>query len=332
MSQRLFRGSIGWDLQELIFPKERTMQIEILGAESLGVRGLCTVVRTKDRKVVIDPGVALGFRRHGLLPHPVQAVASERTRRLIEKALEDATDIVISHFHGDHHPLVDANPYQLSIERVAKFCVRPRLWTKGTKDLSYNQAYRARALANRLGRTLPVADGMSDGPLTFSLPVPHGRKDGRSGSVMMTRVEDNGEVFVHASDIQMLGDEAIRQIIAWQPNIVLASGPPIYLPSLTFDEQENALRRTLQLAKRVDTLILDHHLMRSRKGEKWLNYVSSLSKHKVICAADFMGCRRNLLEADRRLYYKRLPVPQGWHEAYARGEIDVLSDWFNKVR
>jgi predicted metallo-beta-lactamase superfamily hydrolase len=69
------------------------MQVEILGAESLGVRGLCCVVRTKDRKVVIDPGVALGFRRHGLMPHPVQVIASERTRRLIKEALEDATDI-----------------------------------------------------------------------------------------------------------------------------------------------------------------------------------------------------------------------------------------------
>ena len=308
------------------------MRIEILGAESLGVRSLCCMVKTKDRKVVIDPGVALGFRRHGLLPHPVQAAASERTRRLIESALEDATDIVISHYHGDHHPLVDANPYQLSVERVARFCMRPRFWTKGTKDLSYNQARRAKALANSLGRTLPVAEGMSDGTLAFSSPVPHGERWGRGGSVMMTRVEEDGEVFVHASDIQMLNDEAIGKIIAWQPNTVLASGPPIYLPSLTAEEQEDALRRTLRLARKVDTLILDHHLMRSRRGERWLDYVSSLTEHKVVCAADFMKCPRNLLEADRVLWYRRLSVPEGWHEAYAHGEVDVLSDWSDEVR
>ena len=148
---------------------------------------------------------------------------------------------------------------------------------------------------------------------------------------MMTRVEENGEVFVHASDIQMLNDEAIKQIIAWQPNIVLASGPPIYLPSLTLEEQEDALRRTLRLAERVDTLILDHHLMRSRKGERWLDYVSFLTKHKAVCAADFMGRRRNLLEAERVLWYKKLPIPDGWHRAYAHGEIDVISDWFDKA-
>ena len=307
------------------------MQIEILGTESLGVRDLCCVVKAKDRKVVIDPGVALGFRRHGLLPHPAQVIASERTRETISKALKDATDVVISHYHGDHHPLVDANPYQLSAKQVVKLCQRPRLWTKGTRDISYNQAHRAKALANSLGRPLPVAEGVSDGLLTFSLPVPHGERDGRGGSVMMTRVKGDGEVFVHASDIQMLDDAAIKQILAWQPNIVLASGPPIYLPSLTAEKRKGALHRTLRLAKRVDTLILDHHLMRSKKGEQWLDYVSSLTKHRVVCAADFMGLRRNLLEAERVLWYKKLPVPEGWHEAYARGEIDVVSQWSDKV-
>ena len=307
------------------------MEIEILGTESLGVRGLCCVVRLRSRKVVIDPGVALGFRRHGLLPHPVQVAASERIRRLIARTLEDATDIVISHYHGDHIPLVDANPYQLSVKQVVKLCQRPRFWAKGTKDISYNQAHRAKALANSLGRILPVAEGMSDGSLTFSPPVPHGEPGGRNGNVMMTRVEEDGEVFVHASDIQMLNDTAIRQILAWQPNIVLASGPPIYLPSLTLEEQEDALRRAFRLAKGVDTLILDHHLMRSKRGERWLDHVSSLTARKVVCAADFMGLRRNLLEAERVLWYKRLPVPEGWHEAYARGEIDVVSDWSDKV-
>jgi predicted metallo-beta-lactamase superfamily hydrolase len=308
------------------------MQIEIVGTESLGVRGLCCVVTSKSRKVVIDPGVALGFRRHGLLPHPVQVAASERTRGLIAEALEDATDVVISHYHGDHIPLVDANPYQLSLKQVVNLCQRPRLWAKGTKDISYNQAHRAKALAESLGRILPVAEGTSEGWLTFSPPVPHGEPGGRSGSVMMTRLEEDGEVFVHASDIQMLNDQAIKQIIAWQPNIVLASGPPIYLPSLTLAEQEEALHRTLRLAKRVDTLILDHHLMRSKKGEKWLNHASALTGRKVVCAADFMGLRRNLLEAERVLWYKRLPVPEGWHQAYARGEVEVPPNWGEKVK
>ena len=299
------------------------MRIEILGAESLGVRSLCCVLEIKDRKVVIDPGVALGFRRHGLLPHPIQVAASERVRRAIGKALENATDVVISHYHGDHIPLVDANPYQLSADSVIESLTYPRFWTKGTEDLSLNQVHRAEALAKKLNRPLPVSEGMSDGPLSFSSAIPHGERGMRGGSVMMTRVEEDGAVFVHASDIQMLSDAAIKQILAWQPNIVLASGPPIHLPGVTLKKQESALRRTLQLAKEVDTLILDHHLMRSKEGEQWLDHVSSLTGHKVICVADFMGCRRNLLEAERVFWYRKLPVPKGWHEAYARGEVDA---------
>lgn len=299
------------------------MRIEIVGTESLGVRALCCVIDTSDRKIVIDPGVALGFRRHGLLPHPVQVVASERTRSAIEKTLRTATDVVISHYHGDHSPLVDANPYQMSVEQIADSLKHPRLWTKGIQDISLNQVHRATALARRLDRDFLVAEGLRDGPLSFSPPVPHGEGTGREGNVMMTRIEDGSDVFVHASDIQMLNDAAIEKILTWQPTIVLASGPPIYLPTLTREKKEKALHRTLQLARQVDLLILDHHLMRSREGEKWLDYVSSLTSHKVICAADFMGYPRSLLEADRVLWYNKVPVPKGWHEAYARGEADT---------
>jgi len=307
------------------------MRVEIIGTESLGVRGLCCVVGIKDRKVVIDPGIALGFRRYGLMPHPVQVIASERSKSCIAKALENATDIVISHYHGDHIPLANANPYQLSVQKVAILFKYARLWTKGIQDISENQVRRAKSLSQNLDRMLPKAEGTSDGPLAFSLPVPHGEIDSRGGSVMMTRIEENGEVFVHASDIQLLSDKAINQILAWQPNIVFASGPPVYLPSLTMQQQEDALRRTLRLAEDVDTLILDHHLLRSKRGEQWLDHASSLAKRKVICAADFMGVPRNLLEAERVLWYQKLPVPDNWHRAYAKGEINVISEWYDKV-
>jgi len=98
------------------------MQIEILGTESLGVRGLSCVVTTKDRKIVIDPGIALGYSRYGLLPHPLQVAVGETVRKNILKALADATDVVFSHLHGDHVPLVDANPYQMPAGKVAAVC------------------------------------------------------------------------------------------------------------------------------------------------------------------------------------------------------------------
>ena len=95
------------------------MEVEIIGAESLGVRGLCCFVAAGEQRILIDPGMALGFVRHGLAPHPVQVAVAEVVREKILQAWTLATDIVFSHFHGDHVPLADANPYQLDAARVA---------------------------------------------------------------------------------------------------------------------------------------------------------------------------------------------------------------------
>ena len=93
------------------------MKIEILATESLGVRGICCFVETKKRKILIDPGIALGYTRFGLLPHPFQVALDEKIQSRIIKRWTEATDVIISHFHGDHTPLVNANPYQLNIKK-----------------------------------------------------------------------------------------------------------------------------------------------------------------------------------------------------------------------
>lgn len=295
------------------------MQIEILGTESLGVRGLSCLIKTKNRKIVIDPGVALGYRRYGLLPHPVQVAASEIVKDKIREALKGATDVVLSHFHGDHIPLLDANPYQLSAQSVVELLKTVRFWAKGKENISHHQLQRTKALEKILNRKLTSAEGFNDGILSFSHSVPHGEIG--NGYVMMTRIEEGKEVFVHASDIEMLNDESIETILKWKATTVLASGPPIYLPRLTKRMRENAWQRALGLAQEVETLILDHHLLRCLEGERWLNRLSYVTGKRVICAADFMGRRRKLLEANRRLWYKKIPVPEGWHEAYSRGEM-----------
>jgi len=289
----------------------------------LGVRGLSCVVDVKGRKIVIDPGVALGYNRHGLLPHPAQVAVGEKVRREIMAALEDATDVVLSHFHGDHIPLPDANPYQLKAQQMAPLCQRVRIWAKGPEGLSHNMVSRRESLCKALGRELPNAEGRSCGPMAFSPPVPHGEAHSSRGMVMMTRIEDEDGIFVHASDIQLLNEEAISLILAWRPNVVLVAGPPLYLPWLSSRQRKRAWSNALQLARGVDTLILDHHLLRCEEGLYWLDRLSSETGHKVICAADFMGRPRCLLEAWRPRLYREMPVPDGWHDAYAYGEANT---------
>ena len=94
------------------------MNIEIIGTESLGIRGMCCFVETKSMKILIDPGIALGYTRYGLLPNPYQIEVDERIKKKIIKRWSKATDVVISHFHGDHVPLKNANPYQLDLKKL----------------------------------------------------------------------------------------------------------------------------------------------------------------------------------------------------------------------
>jgi predicted metallo-beta-lactamase superfamily hydrolase len=299
------------------------MHIEILGAESLGVRGLSCVMEVEDRKIVIDPGLALGYQRYGLLPQPVQVAIGEQVRRNILAALKNATDVVMSHFHGDHVPLPNANPYQLQAQQVAPLCRTVRFWVKGPQGLSHNMLRRKESLREVLGRELVNAEEKQDGPLTFSPSVPHGERRSRLGTVMMTRIESKDGVFVHASDIQLLDGKVVSLILDWQPDIALVGGPPLYLPWLSSKRHRIAWRNAQRLASRMDTLILDHHLLRCEEGLSWLDRLSSETGHRVICAADFMQRPCRLLEAQRERLYEEMPVPEGWHEAYARGRANT---------
>ena len=294
------------------------MNIEILGTESLGVRGMCCLVSIDDRKILIDPGIALGYTRHGLLPHPFQVAVDEVIQSRIVDAWSSATDIVISHFHGDHIPLINANPYQLDIEKIASLNQGVRVWAK-SRNLSPIEQMRKDALSAFLN--MIPAEELRDGILSFSGNVHHGDAGG-TDTVVMTRIEGDF-VFVHASDIQLLGDEAVSQILSWKPDIVFASGPPLYLERLSGRQVKLAWSNAIRLSQKIDTLILDHHLMRGESGAKWLDKLSLETGNRVECGADFMEKPRMLLEARRRFLYEKMPVPAGWHGAYARGKIDT---------
>jgi len=298
------------------------VSLEIIGAESMGVRSLSCLVSLPDRRIVIDPGVSLGYVRHDLLPHPMQIAVGRRVREEILQLLNNATDVVFSHFHGDHVPLVDANPYQLSLHALPSRFRELRCWSKSPDDLSAEMSNRFHNLADLLGENMQVAEGRSEGPLSFSRAVPHGVPDSNMGTVMMTRIAMGNQVFVHASDIQLLDDVTVDKVINCQPNIVLASGPPLYLDRLSKAEREYAWDNAVRLAQNIETVILDHHLMRCVEGAVWLDELSMTVGRKVYCVADFMRQPRQLLEAVRGQLYEQLPVPEKWHDDYAKGHVN----------
>jgi predicted metallo-beta-lactamase superfamily hydrolase len=298
------------------------MKISILGTESLGVRGLCCEVNANGRTFVIDPGVSLDVMRQGLPPHPSQIAIAGHVKKDIISALSRATDIVVSHYHGDHVPLRDPNPWQISLADLPA----PEgigFWCKGEEGLSAISLERRRDLSRHLGRPLPRAEGQDDGTLHCSQPVFHGRPPSR---VMMSRIVADGETFVHASDMQLLDPRAVAVISAWQPSVLVASGPPLYLSGLSSEEEWRVWSHAVFLASTIPTLILDHHLLRSLEGLAWLERLAATTEYAVLSAAEYMGRELLLLEARREELYRDLPVPPGWHDAFARGEA-TLEGW-----
>ena len=156
--------------------------------------------------------------------------------------------------------------------------------------------------------------------LRFSCAVPHGDLDLTDESVMMSLVEEDIR-FLYAPDIQLLHDQIVSQILEWQPDILLAGGPPLYLSRLTEEQINRAWENALRLARGIDIFILDHHMLRCTEGITWLKKLSTAAGKPVLCAADFMSKSRTFMEAERQSLYRRFPVPEGWHEDYANRRL-----------
>ena len=295
-------------------------RIRIIATESLGVRGLCCVVKTASRKIVIDPGIALGYTRKGLLPHPVQIAVDEIIQKRILKHLQTATDVIFSHFHGDHIPLANANPYQLSLEKVRPLLKDVNIWAKGNNEDSHKMKERAWNLKMNF-KTYKIADGKNIKGLTFSYPVPHGEENSHLGKVMVSKIKVGNKNFVHASDIQLLSRKAINEVVKLKADIVLASGPPIYLPHLSAEDRKNARNNALKLSNEVPLLIIDHHLLRCQEGLQWLRNLDREANNRIVCAADVMKHPPQLLEARRCELYQKMPVKDNWHNKYAAGKV-----------
>jgi uncharacterized protein len=292
------------------------MEINIISTESLGARGMCTMVELKDRRILIDPGIALGLVRHGLLPHPCQIARGAELREKIIKTLMQATDVVFSHYHGDHIPLAVPNPYQLPLKKVAERFKNLRLWGMSPPTTGAAIYNRAKDIEEAAGVSILPAEGHHDEELRISEPMPHGLYRLKPNMVVMSRIKEDGFVFVHASDIQLIERRPVQQIIEWHPDVVFVSGPPLYIQTLSAEVRAVAWENALALAESVATVVIDHHLLRCREGVEWLERVGRESGNQVLCAADFQNKRRRFLEAQRERFYKVQPVSEGWHDAY----------------
>ena len=311
-------------------------KIHILGAESLGVRGLSCCVENDDHKILIDPGVALGYTRWGLHPHPLQAVVGYIVCSKIARFWRDADYVVFTHMHGDHIPLYNANPFQLDLYMLdhhgEKKIIAPSPHILSTKEKirleKIREIYREKLIM--IGwRAAEI------GPVKVYGPYPHGLS--RSG-VYAVYIDSDLPV-LHLSDTGLLVEDVIRLVRDLRPDIVVTDGPPIYRYMHNKVMANDLLVKARQNLERMigyaDKVIVDHHINRCDEGYQWINSVRR-EYSCIMTGAEYMGEKPLMLESWRRTLYRLLPEDNYWFRENYRETIEkyrvILRELITRIR
>lgn len=282
------------------------MRITPLAADSLGARSMATLVETPDVTILLDPSVRLAPFRYDLRPHPTEEARQKELWRRIKESAKKAEVLTVSHYHYDHH-----NPDAPSIFRGKLAYLKD-----GKANINRSQRERASAFVRAIKKypqEVQVADGndvdFGGAELTFSPAVPHGFSD-ELGYVVMARIAQGDEVFVHTGDVEGPPlKEQLGFLLDADPTVLYVDGPMTHMPE---NYPEEYTRRSLANLERVirstrlRTLIVDHHLLRDREWRKRLEPLASVvEEHDVslVTAAEYAGKAVDQLEANRdRLY------------------------------
>jgi hypothetical protein len=289
---------------------------------------MCTFIETKDVKVILDPGLSLAPNRFGLPAHPKEYDAIIRSRKAIEEKASIADVVTISHYHFDHHTpsFVDWVCNWSSPEIARKIYENKLVLLKSYKmNVNFSQRRRGWVFAKTGGKyanKLEVADGKTlrfgETLLRFPEPIFHGCEDSGLGWVLTTTVECEGERVVFAPDVQgPMYDAALKMIIAEKPHLLIVGGPPLYLVNFRVPETEiqQGLECLKELAASVQSIILEHHLLRTKNWREEARTVFETAHkagHEVMSAAEFLGKEDNLLEAGRKELFETEPPNKGF--------------------
>ncbi len=301
------------------------MQVELkikvtpLAYESMGVRSMCTLLETRDVRVLADAGVSLG-PRFRLMPHPLEYKAMREARERIEAAAAKSRVTTVSHYHNDHHTPNFEDPVWLGsgVDASQKIYKDRTVLVKDYRS-NINTAQRRRGwlfkqTVEEIAEEYKIADGQTytygRTTLTFSKPVPHGEGATELGWVIILTLESRGEKVIFAPDVQgPVVEETVQLILDASPDLAIVGGPPTYLQGFKVAEEfvKTAEKNILRLAEHVPNLVVDHHLLRDSNWSAFLQPIRNAAGkagNKVFTAAELMGEPSRPLENRRKEMYE----------------------------
>ncbi|TFH11089.1 MAG: hypothetical protein E4H14_01350 [Candidatus Thorarchaeota archaeon] len=311
-------------------------EIEVIpiAAESLGVRSLCTMVRTPDVSILLDPSAALA-KRFNLEPHPLEYKTLKETLDEIRIWANQTSILSISHYHYDHiRPGFRNFLYNLSTADERKEQISGKIVFAKDNRENINSSQRRRGYyflkdAKSVAKDIQWADGRSfnfgDTTITYSHPLPHGPNGIRLGFVLATTIEHSGSRFLFAPDIQgPMSKETLSYILTIGPELAIIGGPPLYLSQVSNQEMQSALYCLSNLAVSIPTLVVDHHNMRGGNWSQWIKPVINVSKesgNSLLSMAELAGKEERCLESNRKqLYLDHPPSEKFLNWAHASEE------------
>jgi len=293
-----------------------------IAEESLGVRSMCFYVETPDVKLLLDAGLSLAPRRFGYPPHPLEFKAVKSLREKVIRYAKLSSVIFVSHYHYDHITPNFSSWYEWIKEDTYKEIYEGKiLLIKDPKhNINPSQLRRGHAFlrsVKEIAKEVKIADSskfmFGNTTVEVSEPVPHGSEGTRLGYVLLVNFQYEDESVVYTSDVEgPVTEKTLSLILNYSPSILIVGGPPLYLAGtkVPVADIDKAIASLKLIALSVPTIILCHHTLRAidwREHMEPIIEAADTMGHKVLTAAEYLGVRESLLEANRKKLYEEKP-------------------------
>jgi predicted metallo-beta-lactamase superfamily hydrolase len=302
------------------------MEVKLVAFESMGVRSMCTHVRTPDISILIDPSAAC-HDRSGLAPHPREYEMIIRKRAEMVSLAKQSDVIAISHYHLDHLSPQETDLRTTFSTRAfvdAVFRDKVLFCKDFNNNVTERQGLRGRKFHKVYGKRAQdyqVADGGSFSfgktRVDFSDALWHGKEGTVQGYVVGTCIRDGDTTMVHASDVQLLNRGCVDWMLDQNPDLAITAGPPMFDPERMKNGEREIAAGLLRRLSAVPRVVVDHHLLRSPEWEDFLREGGD----NVFCATAMEKVPTMPMESQRGALYEAEEVDEGFHGQLRRGRM-----------